>query len=367
MRIAITGPDGFIAWHTRAALHTRPEHEVLPLGRREFDTEDLMDAVLTQADAVIHLAGVNRSADENSVATANRSLANQLVAGLRRTNRAMPIVYSNSIHKASDTAFGRAKTAAACTLREWAEDVGAPFADVVLPNVFGEHGRPFYNSVVSTFCHQLANDEAPVIKVDRDMSLLHVQEAAQILITAAERSTSGTIEPEGAIISVAGLLAQLMQIRDSYRTANLPDLSDPFTRDLFNTFRSYTFPEQWPIYPDVRGDQRGDLFEVVKSLGGEAQVFFSTTNPSFTRGQHFHLQKVERFIVLRGTGVIRLRKLFTNEVIEFPVTGARPAIIDMPTMWVHSIVNSGEDELLTLFFADDLFDPVNPDTYPEEV
>jgi UDP-2-acetamido-2,6-beta-L-arabino-hexul-4-ose reductase len=367
MKIAITGPDGFIAWHTRAALHTKTDHESLRLGREEFDNPETLDAVLNQADAVIHLAGVNRTGDEKSIAEVNRWLATQLVAGLRRTNRTIPVVYGNSIHKVMDTVFGRAKTAAADTLKEWADESGAAFADVVLPNVFGEHCRPFYNSVVATFCHQLVNDETPEIQVDREMSLLHVQRAAQILIDAAEDATSGTIEPDGTLITVTGLLERLAHIRAAYVTADLPDLSDPFTRDLFNTYRSYTFPAQWPIYPEVRGDQRGELFEVVKSSGGEAQVFFSTTRPGFTRGQHFHLHKVERFLVLRGSGVIRLRKLFTDEVVEFPVSGDRPAIIDMPTMWVHSIVNTGDEELLTLFFADELFDPENPDTYPEEV
>jgi len=367
MKIAITGPDGFIAWHTRAALHTRTGNDALLLGRAEFDDPELMDAILNKADAVVHLAGVNRTGDESEIAGVNRWLATQLVAGLRRTNRNIPLVYGNSIHKATDTVFGIAKSAAAETLKEWADETGAAFADVVLPNIYGEHGRPFYNSVVSTFCHQIANGNTPEIQVDREMSLLHVQRAAQILIDAAEQATAGTIEPKGTLVTVTGLLERLVRIRDAYLTADLPDLSDPFTRDLFNTYRSYTFPSQWPIYPEVRGDQRGELFEVVKSSGGEAQVFFSTTRPGFTRGQHFHLHKVERFLVLRGSGVIRLRKLFTEEVVEFPVSGDRPAIIDMPTMWVHSIVNTGDDELLTLFFADELFDPEYSDTYPEEV
>ncbi|MCB0916895.1 MAG: capsule biosynthesis protein CapF, partial [Actinobacteria bacterium] len=138
-------------------------------------------------------------------------------------------------------------------------------------------------------------------------------------------------------------------------------------RDLFNTYRSYTFPENWPIHPPVNGDQRGELFETVRAQGGEAQVFFSATRPGFTRGQHYHLHKVERFLVLRGTGEIRLRKLFSDEVVAFPVDGSRPAIVDMPTMWVHSITNTGSDELVTLFYADDIYDPNDPDTYPEEV
>lgn len=367
MKVAITGPDGFIAWHTRCAVRARQGGDAIPLGRAEFADPTLMDAALAEADAVIHLAGINRAFDDQSIAAVNPWLAEQLVAGLERTGKTIPVVYGNSIHSLGESVFGAAKRQAGDVITDWGSRAGAPVADVVLPNIFGEQGRPFYNSVVSTFCHLLARDETPQIEVDREMPLLHAQRAASVLIDAATQGLSGIIEPQGELLTVTGLLDRLVPMRDSYRTADLPDLSDPFTRDLLNTYRSYTFPEQWPVYPQVRGDQRGELFESVRAPGGETQVFFSTTRPSYTRGQHFHLHKVERFLVLRGTGLIRLRKLFSDEVVEFTVSGAQPAIIDMPTMWVHSITNVGDDELVTLFYADEVFDPASPDTFPEEV
>ena len=367
VRIAITGPDGFIAWHTRCALRARQGGDVIGLTEVHFDDPEMMDAALSQADAVIHLAGVNRASDDDTIATVNPWLAEQLVASLRRLGNHMPVVYGNSIHSLGDSVFGVAKRQAADILTAWADESGAPVADVVLPNIFGEHGQPFYNSVVSTFCHLLARGETPEIQVDRELPLLHVQRAAAVLLDTAEAGTLGTVAPEGTPLTVTGVLDRLVPMRDAYRTADLPDLSDPLTRDLFNTYRSFTFPAQWPVYPPVRGDQRGELFETVKAPGGQTQVFFSTTNPGFTRGQHFHLHKVERFLVLRGAGLIRLRKLFTGEVVEFPVSGDRPAIIDMPTMWVHSITNVGGDELVALFYADEVFDPARPDTFAEGV
>jgi len=276
-------------------------------------------------------------------------------------------VYGNSIHSDGDSVFGVAKRRAGEILADWGQRSGAPVTDVVLPNIFGEHGVPFYNSVVATFCHQLAAGETPRVEIDRELPLLHAQRAAEVLIDATSATYGGQVRPEGTPMTVTGLLAALEPMREAYREAVLPDLSDDFTRDLFNTYRSYTFPDQWPVFPQVRGDARGELFETVKAPGGQAQVFFSTTNPGYARGQHYHLHKVERFLVLRGQGLIRLRKLFTDEVVQFEVTGERPAIVDMPTMWVHSITNIGEDELVTLFYADEVFDPANPDTYPEEV
>lgn len=366
-RIAISGPEGFIAWHTRCALRSRQGGDAIGLAEAHFDDPDLMDATLADADAVIHLAGINRASDDETIATVNPWLAEQLVASMRRMGKPMPVVYGNSIHSLGDSVFGVAKRRAAGILRAWGDESGAPVADVLLPNIFGEHGQPFYNSVVSTFCHLLSRGETPEIQVDRELPLLHVQRAAAVLLDAVAARTSGTIAPEGTLLTVTGVLDRLVPMRDAYRTADLPDLSDPFTRDLFNTYRSFTFPNQWPVYPPVRGDQRGELFETVKAPGGQTQVFFSNTNPGFTRGQHFHLHKVERFLVLRGSGLIRLRKLFSDDVVEFAVSGDRPAILDMPTMWVHSITNVGDDELVTLFYADEVFDPASPDTFAEEV
>ena len=367
-RIAISGPDGFIAWHTRCALRARNGGgDVIGLTEAEFDNPERMDAALAQADAVIHLAGVNRASDDETIARVNPWLAEQLVAGLERLGRPIPVVYGNSIHSDGDSVFGVAKQQAAEILTDYGRRSGAPVTDVVLPNIYGENGAPFYNSVVATFCHLLARDETPTIEVDREMPLLHAQRAAAVLIDATAAADSSQIRPEGTPMSVSGLLGLLEPMRDAYREAVLPDLADPFTRDLFNTYRSYTFPQQWPVHPQLRTDERGGLVEAVKAPGGQTQVFFSTTNPGYTRGQHFHLHKVERFVVLRGQAVIRLRKLFTDQVVEFAVSGERPAIVDMPTMWVHSITNTGNDELLTLFYADEVFDPAHPDTYPEEV
>lgn len=367
MRVAVTGPEGFIAWHTRCAIHAQSGGDAVHLDRRHFDDPALMAKALVDVDTVIHLAGVNRAADDSTVGEVNPWLARQLVSGLELLDRPVPVVYGNSIHADGDTAFGVSKRRAAEVLTEYGASSGVPITDVMLPNVFGEWGRPFYNSVVSTFSHQLASGQTPRIEVDKEMPLLHVQRAAQVLLSAVHSLGGGRIDIETSAATVTEVLDRLITMSQAYRTGDLPDLSDSFTRDLFNTYRSFTFPDQWPIHPEWRTDERGGLAEAVRSSGGESQVFFSTTNPGRTRGQHFHLHKVERFVVLSGQGVIRLRKLFSDDVVEFPVSGEQPAIVDMPTMWVHSITNVGGTDLLTLFFADELFDAERPDTFAEEV
>jgi UDP-2-acetamido-2,6-beta-L-arabino-hexul-4-ose reductase len=362
LRVAVTGPEGFLAWHLCCTLSAKQEADVVSIGRPEFQNAALMDSALANVDCVIHLAGVNRGTDQE-IATTNPMLARLLAEGLVRAGKPITVIHGNSTHSRGDSAFGQSKTEAASILRASCEVTGGSFVDVVLPNVFGEHGRPFYNSVVATFCHQLAIGEKPSIEIDRELPLIHAQEVAEILLNAAANPVESEILVEGRVLSVSAVLAKLQAISGPYFEGRLPDLSDSFTRDLFNTYRSYTFPGMWPILPVKHSDDRGELVEAVRGAGGETQVFFSTTKPGFARGNHFHLRKVERFLVLNGQASIKLRRLFTSEVIEFLVEGETPAIVDMPTLWTHSITNTGNQDLLTLFYADDEYNPDDPDTY----
>jgi UDP-2-acetamido-2,6-beta-L-arabino-hexul-4-ose reductase len=328
----------------------------------EFDDPALMDAALAGVDVVIHLAGVNRAHDPAEIERVNPWLAERLIASMDRTGRFIPVVYGNSIHALGDSVFGVSKRKAAEVLRS-----GTDLVDVVMPNIFGEHGVPNYNSVVATFCHALAAGETPSVVDDKPLPLVHVGTIADLLLDQALSPTLGQIEVAGRPTMVSEVAERLTAIAEDYRTGLLPDLSDPFTKELFNTYRSATFPAHFPIHPTPSDDPRGRLVEAVKGAGGQTQVFYSTTNSGYTRGQHWHRHKVERFLVLSGQGEIRLRKLFTDEVVTFAVSGEEPAIVDMPTFWVHSITNTGTEPLVTLFFADELYDPANPDTIPEDV
>jgi len=361
-RIAVTGPEGFVAWHVRCAARARWGGDLIHVGEAEFGDAARMDAALAGADAVIHLAGVNRAHDPGQIERVNPWLAEQLVASLERLGSSVPVVYGNSIHALGDSVFGVSKRRAAEILRD-----GSQLVDVVMPNIFGEHGVPNYNSVVATFCHSLAAGETPSVVDDKELPLIHVGRVADLLLDLAVDPRPGTVEVQGRSTWVSEVAERLTAIAADYRTGLLPDLSDAFTKELFNTYRSAAFPDHFPIRPVPSDDPRGRLVEAVKGAGGQAQVFYSTTNPGFTRGQHWHRHKVERFMVIAGQGQIRLRRLFSDEVVAFDVDGAEPAIVDMPTFWVHSITNTGSQPLVTLFFADEIYDANSPDTYPEDV
>ncbi len=350
----------------RCALRARAVDEVIPIDRKLAADAAGLQAALLGVDAVMHLAGVNRSADDKAF-DYNIRLAQQLTKALDSAGSRPIIVYANSIQSGSDTRFGETKQAAADHLLAWGRRTSASVADVRLPNLFGEHGRPHYNSVVATFCDELARGRQPTIIEDRTLSLLHAQDGVDLMLDLVARPATRTVTPEGRPMRVSELLVQLRAFCDDYSRGGLPDLTDRFDRALFNTYRSFCFPDQYPIYPPLRSDNRGGLFEAVRCRGGQTQVFFSSTHPGATRGNHFHLRKVERFLVLDGSAVIALRRLFRDEVVKFRVSGDRPAIIDIPTMWTHSITNVGSKELLTLFWADELLDPQRSDTYAERV
>ena len=251
---------------------------------------------------------------------------------------------------------------------EWASSVGAEFSNLVLPHVFGEHGKPFYNSVVSTFCYQLAKGEKPQILSDTTLDLMHAQEVSDqvrgLLLPGSRKQQE--LRPRGRAVTVSGLLTMLREMSESYRSGVIPDIRDPFRRRLFNTYRSYLFPEYYPCTIEKKVDDRGSLFEAVKESGG-GQTFLSTTKPGVTRGEHFHTGKMERFLVIEGEAEIRIRRLFHSEVTEYRVNGERPASVDIPTLHTHSIKNIGKEPLMTLFWSNEIFDPENPDTFYEPV
>lgn len=328
-----------------------------------FDLAQATEA-LEGAARAIHIAGVNR-ASESEVEHGNIVFAEQLAAALRAASTPPPVVvYANSTQSTNDSVYGKAKAKAASVLASAASDIGAEFVDVLLPNLFGEHGRPFYNAVTATFSHLIAQGEAPVVDNDKELTLLHVQDAVDLLSGAVPTDALASLQ---RIESVTGLLDRLVGYDVLYRRGEIPDVSNLFDRDLFNTFRSYAFPTQSPINLVRNADARGSFFEIIRSHGGPGQSSFSTTLPGITRGDHFHRRKIERFTVLQGQARISLRRLFTDEVISFDVSGDAPGAIDMPTLWSHNITNIGDDVLYTSFWTNDIFDPENPDTIAEAV
>ncbi len=367
MKIVITGANGLLGRHVGLYLraHEMFRDGLVLLDRQAFNDEERLAAAVDGAACVIHCAGINRAGDAE-LEHGNRELAERLTSSLANAVSQPHLLYANSIQHERDVPYGRGKQAAHKVFAEWADRVGARYTELVLPHVFGEGGKPHYNSAVHTFCHQLAKDEAPAINGTGVVELLHAQDIAAAILEAFQGGHTGELRLPGRSMSVATAAGKLIDMYRSYTGGVIPDLRDRFDLQIFNTLRSFLYPAFYPKMLKLHSDDRGSLFEGVKNRNG-GQAFLSTTRPGITRGNHYHFHKVERFLVVKGQGVIRIRRLLDDKVTEFHVSGDEPAYVDMPTLHTHSITNTGKDELLTMFWSHELFDPDNPDTYFEPV
>ena len=339
--------------------------DAIMLSRADLEQTHLLTEKLQHVGAVVHLAAINRHARDSEILTTNVQLAHNLAVALEAIDHRVTLVHGNSIHCGDPSAFGQSKLKVRELFHRRLQ--GHTFVDVLLPNLFGEHGVPNYNSFVATFCHALVNGREPTVFDDREVPLLHAQDAADILIEGCTRETDGDIRPTAESHLISDILGNLKTYGRGYADGEVPDTSSVFKRALFNTFRSYLVMETSNYAPQVHADSRGSLFEAIRANGGPFQAFASHTQPGQTRGQHFHRRKFERFVVLEGSASITMRRLFGTEIRQVSVGGSQPTVVDMPTLWAHAITNVGDSDLITLFLTDSHFDHAAPDTYPEVV
>ena len=370
-RVVVTGAGGLIGWHAHVQLHAANctarfskaplPYDLIALDHAKFADDATLKLAVKGADAILHFAGVNRG-PEDDVASANPAIARRLVGACEAAGVAPHIVYANSIHSSTDTAYGLSKRIAGEVLDGFA----SRYTNMILPHIFGECARPFYNNITATLIHQLIANEDVSLNPNGHTQLLYAGDAARVGINAIKTGSIGQLQPVSYPLSVPDLFAKLKGFHESYQANVYPDVSEAIDLALFNSYRAATYPDHWPRHLQLKVDQRGTLFEAVKG-GGGGQTFLSTTKPGLTRGDHFHLSKVERFLVVQGEAIVRIRKVLSDKVWEYRVSGDTPAPVDMPTLHTHSIENVGDGELLTLFWTHELFDPNNSDTYADEV
>jgi UDP-2-acetamido-2,6-beta-L-arabino-hexul-4-ose reductase len=362
----ITGANGFIGRNLLARLRTRDDVETHACTRATTDTELAEMAAI--ADVVFHLAGVNRPESDDEFESGNVDFTKGLIDVFQKIGRTPLVVFASSIQATRNNPYGRSKLASEEALARFADEQGARVAIFRLRNVFGKWCRPHYNSVVATFCHSIARG-LPITVTDPEhmMELVHVDDVVAALIDVADGCA--LVGPDHQVaeelpwtpISLGELAARIRSHRDLRRTLTVPDFSQRFNQQLYATYLSYVPPEDWEYGLEQRTDDRGDLAEFIKSPSF-GQVFVSRTRPSITRGNHYHDTKAEKFFVVSGEGLVRFRQVDRDEIIEFTVRGEDYRVIDIPPGYAHSITNVGEDEMITLFWASEVFDPERPDT-----
>lgn len=365
--IVITGADGFLGWHLRCRLLQHPDITVAALSREEFTPGEKLRDILSSADVVVHLAGMNRGEDAEVYDT-NIALMKQLLDECDGASVKPYIIFSSSTHITRDTAYGRSKKEAGELLQAWAAQNSSVATTLVLPNVFGEEAQPHYNSAVATFCHELAASKTSQVNAEAQVTLIHAQEVALHIVQLISQPVNGVKQLDGTQTTIGEVYEKLRSYAEHYAADVVPAFSSSYETALFNTLRNaYYKAGFYPRKIAAKADPRGSLFEAVKQQPVGSQTFFSHTNPGFTRGNHYHARKSERFCVIQGTAEIAVRKLFSDTTDRFTVSSDVPVFIDMPTFYAHNITNIGSEDLITLFWVNEMFDPVDPDTFVETV
>ncbi len=365
--ILVTGSEGFIGKNLVSRLKQHGEYEILTFDK---DSSTPLNSLVEKADFIFHLAGVNRPQNEAEFKTGNLDLTAQVVEYARSTKT--PILITSSIQAILDNPYGKSKLGAEELLQEYAQETGAPVYIFRLPNVFGKWSRPNYNSVVATFCYNIShglplqvNDPAAPI------TLVYIDEVIDEFIRCIEAKKEVGADgfchiPREYPTTVGDLAKRLQDLHDIRATTIIPDLSDPLTKYLYATLTSLYEQDDYASLFDMHDDERGWLFELAKSKQF-GQVFVSKTKPGFTRGKHWHHTKVERFCIIEGSGKIAFRKVDSQEVFTYLVSGEKIQIIDIPVGYVHSVQNTGETDMIMIIWANEILDKENPDTWYEEV
>jgi len=371
IKVGITGESGFVGTHLSNTIRLyKDEFELISFRDEFFANEVQLSSFVASCDAIVHLAAMNRHGDPQEIYDTNINLVKKLIRALDQNLSKAHVLVSSSIQEDLDNLYGKSKKEGRVLLSKWAEHNGSLFTGFVFPNIFGPFGNPYYNSFIATFSHQLTHDETPRIEIDKKVPLLYVAEAVKIIIDAIreKRNTSEYRISHSAEINVTDVLELLTFFKSVYfKHGTIPMFKDTFDLNLFNTFRSYIdIHNHYPVKYLQQVDNRGVFVELLRlNIGG--QLSFSTTKQGLTRGNHFHTHKIERFSVIKGKALIQLRRIGTNNVFEFHLSGDEPAYVDMPIWYTHNITNTGNDELYTIFWSNEFYNPEDADTFFEEV
>jgi UDP-2-acetamido-2,6-beta-L-arabino-hexul-4-ose reductase len=371
-RILVTGANGFIGKNLVVRLNELANITVSTFVRGD-DVASLPQLV-AQADAVVHLAGENRPSDEAAFSQVNTGLTSALCDAIQQeyavTGRYVPLLLASSTQAERDSPYGRSKLAAEQTVHALAQTTGNPCVVFRLPGVFGKWCKPNYNSVVATFCHNLARD-LPIQINDPDASvkLVYVDDVVNTLLNVLEAPRPGYIQAPVApdyTITLGELAAQIRAFADCRTTLMSERVGTGLVRALYATYVSYLPNEKFSYAVQQHADPRGVFVEMLKTPDS-GQFSYFTAHPGITRGGHYHHTKTEKFLVIKGDALFRVRHLLTDELVELRTSGTIPQVVDTIPGWSHDITNVGDDEMVVMLWANENFDRQKPDTVASKV
>lgn len=382
MKILVTGANGFIGKNLSATLNNIRTRKDLSFGLMddltvyEYDKdsdETILDFYCANCDFVFHLAGVNRPENQDEFMKGNFGFTSLLLDMLKKHQNTCPIMISSSIQAELDNPYGRSKKAGEDLLFSYGEETGAKVYIYRYPNVFGKWCRPNYNSAVATFCHNIAHD-LPIQVNDPSvvMNLVYIDDVVTELINALKGNAHTTREGFSAVpvihtITLGGIVELLYSFRDSRNALSIPDMTeDGFEKKLYATYLSYLPADKFRYPLKMNVDDRGSFTEMIRTAD-RGQFSVNISKPGIVKGEHWHHTKNEKFVVVSGKGLIQFRKIDSDEIIEFHVTGEKLEVVDIPPGYTHNIINEGDNDLITFMWCSECFDSGKPDTYSSKV
>ncbi|HWK42612.1 MAG TPA: NAD-dependent epimerase/dehydratase family protein [Croceibacterium sp.] len=372
LRVLITGANGFIGRNLSVRLGELDEFAVTPFIRG--DDAAALPALVERADAVVHLAGENRPADESAFTEVNTGLTIKLCDAIRGVNRstgrAIPLILASSAQAECDNPYGRSKLAAEQTVRALGDETGNPARIYRLPGVFGKWCRPDYNSVVATFCHNIARDLPVRVDIpDAQIRLVYIDDVVAEFVEALRTPPAGImigkVQPESAI-TVGELAEKIATFHNGRADLHTEEVGSGLTRALYATYVSALPSSRFSYAIPAHRDARGSFVEMLKTPDC-GQFSFLTAPPGVTRGGHYHHTKTEKFLVIRGEALFRYRNLLTGEQVQLRTSGNHPEVVETIPGWSHDITNIGDEEMIVMLWANEVFDRNRPDTISSKV
>ncbi len=369
MKLLITGNKGFVGKNLIAELKNKGYEEIYEY---DIDTDkELLEKYTKNCEFVFHLAGVNRPKEEKEFMEGNYGFTSELLELLKKHKNNSPVLITSSIQAERDNPYGKSKKAGEELLLNYSKKTGNKVYVYRLPNLFGKWSKPNYNTVIATFCYKIARDEE--IKInnpDAELTLCYIDDVLEEFINALNGNPTRDGEyckvQKVHKIKLGELAEKIKGFKESRKDLSVPDMKDELTKKLYSTYLSFLPENKFSYELKMHEDNRGSFTEFIKTPD-RGQVSVNISKPGITKGNHWHHTKNEKFLVVKGKGLIRFRKINDDKIIEYEVSGEKLEVVDIPAGYTHSIVNTGEEDMVTVMWANEPFDPDNPDTYYENV
>ena len=369
MKILVTGAKGFVGKNLIAQLENKGYTDIF-----QYDVQTdkaLLEKYTKECQFVFHLAGVNRPKDESEFMKGNFGFTSELLELLKKNNNKAPVLITSSIQAEKNNPYGISKRAGEDLLFSYSKETGAKVLVYRFSNLFGKWSKPNYNTVVATFCYNIANGlDIQISNPDAELELCYIDDVLDELTRAMNgyESKKGNycFVPVVHNIKLGDLAARIQSFKKSRADLSIPNMQDDLTKKLYSTYLSFLPKDSFSYDLKMNKDNRGSFTEFIRTVAS-GQVSVNVSKPGITKGNHWHHTKNEKFVVVSGEGLIRFRKLGEDKIIEYKVSGEKMEVVDIPTGYTHSIVNVGKNDLVTIMWVNECFDPEKPDTFYLEV